>query len=606
MAIDPDLVAPLKAITDRLAALERSTAQHDSALVTLADGQAAFVARLDKLEAAPAPAVPAPSAPVDVSSWIGINIQTHPYERNAADKRAGYDRVNLEHRLSDKAHAEAPCSFARPQTTGQEVMRILDPRNLGETRPWGLVLRDPINSWQLTPDGVLTGPGRQAFVDEWVSAGGRLMAVNMWQGNEAPTDPVIAQGPAAVRAHLEGVGAQAAETLRRYVRWIKRQSPDVQAAVVGLETMNEPAIYLHAVNGKLGNLGLSRAQILDLFCQHNLDAAKAAQDEGWDGPVLMPLFGYNGRADELIESIGGQPSVLSRWRAALGDRLVLSRHAYPDWIRASDVDTWKARLLADIARTDPVPTVITETNAGDLDPAHVTAPSYHATRVLGELTAAGIPIMWFSTMNFGPGALLAMNPKPPLTRNIDRIAALWDALAAVRPGPSHTTEPFRVLRSPTDPRGGYEDRLRRIVAPTEGGVIAPTGPGATLIYGGAGSDHITINPDGPTWVYGGPGADHIDASRGPWAAVILGDGADTVRLGADVLIVSGRGGGDRFVLSDTGSALIDNFEPGVDRIDTAGMSVTATTDGPDLVLSTPGGGIARFLRRASSRKAMGF
>lgn len=536
---------------------------------------------------------------IDVSDWIGINIQAHPYERNAADRAAGYDRVALEHRLSDKAHAEAPCSFARPQTTGQEVMRILDPGGR-------LVLRDPVNCWQLTADGQLTGPGRQQFVDEWVAAGGRLMAVNMWQGNESPTDQFIAAGPDAVRAHLEGVGRQAAETLRRYVRWIKRQSPEVWAAVVGLEAMNEPAIYLHAINGKFGDLGLTRAQILDLFCQHGLDAARAALSEGWHGPVLLPFFGYNGRTQELIETSGGQPSVLDRWRQALGDRLVLSRHAYPDWTRASDVDTWKAGLLSDLAPVAPTPVVITETNAGELSPSQVTAPSYHATRVLGEIVAAGYPIMWFSTMNYGPGALLAMNPRPPLTRNIDRIATLWDALSVVCPGPHESDEPFRVLRSLTDPRGGYEDRLRRIVCATEGGVVAPTGPGATLIYGGAGSDSITINPDGPTWIYGGPGADHIDASRGPWAAVILGDGADTVRLGADVLIVSGRGGGDRFVLSGTGSALIDNFEPGVDRIDTAGLSVTATADGPDLVLSTPGGSIARFLRRASARKEMGF
>lgn len=545
---------------------------------------AAIHARLDRLEARLPLHIPQFGRRADVSDWLGVSIQCVPYEGTP-----------VPHGLDSKSHSYRPAEiFRQSSLTAAAMLQFLDPLPEGERRRNGPVFRDFVNTGQLTEAGEYTGRGRETWLREWIAHGGRILFVNAALHNESPDADTIAAGPDACLAYLRHTGPQGIETMRRIVRLIHRLSPEEQRAIVGVETMNEPAIYDKAGRGNWG-LTIGPEAALAMFERDQADIARTAFREGLPDHVLvlMPRYKYSADADSLIAPGPDGTSILDRWRAEFGDRIGISTHKYAPWIAGKSTAEWQANLLADLAKIPAeVPQVVTETNSSDF--ASGGNAYHHAGWTLAEISAAtGVPFQYFPGANWGAGALYSSRFTPDRTNEPDRMFVWYDLLArTLRPEPVDVTLPIDVVRSTADPRHGGDRILGLRVTRTDAPEIALSGPEAIMCYGGDGPQNVTMNPDEFSWFSGWHGNDTVDASRSPGCIINLGDGEDTIILGGQGVTVHGRGGGDTFVLSDHGTADIYGFDPAQDRIKANGVTYTIGDKIP--TIRTAGGGIVRL------------
>ena len=531
-----------------------------------------------------------------VADWIGINIQCIPLAEISRRQRAGESALNVEiHPLADKAHSHFPCNFAgHPHITARRMMELLDPGN--QTGP-GLVLRDFVNIAQLTEDGHYTGEGREQFLQDWLAEGGRVLFVIASMYNEEPTIPALAAGVDACREELDFTPVQAAEAMRRIVRLIQRLTPDQQARVVAVETMNEPAIYAKGSRGQV-DFGLTAQECIDRFERDQADVARTALAEGLPDHIgiLFPKFGYSGRASELLKQDAEGVSMMDRWRAEFGDRLLISAHLYPDWINGNTADVWADNVRDEIAKID-APTIITETNSTSLNSNVHDKPAAHSGWVWPEIVAGGIPVMFFPGANWGAGAFLrtrGAGDADDLVTNPDRLLTWYGVLAAgLRGDPIDYTMNIALTRSEIDPRHGEMIHGVRVIR--NSGRIVLDGQAGAYLIGGLGGNHITSNREQWCWIATGAGNDYVDASAGPGGMINLGQGADVILLGAERLHINGRGDADTYIVTDSGFADIAGFDDEIDRIVAPGLQLTHRLEGDHLILSTETGDRVRLL-----------
>lgn len=549
---------------------------------------------------------------VDVSDWMGINIQCVPQEEIGRRKKAGLPRLEFTfHGLAERAHSYYPATLAHTQSlTAREVLDLFDPLPKGATRTGGPIYRDFVNTGQLTEAGHYTAPGRERFMREWIANGGRVLFVNAALHNESPDFPTIKEGPQACRDYLMQTGPQGVETMRRIARLIARLTPQEQAAVVAVETMNEPAIYGRIEKAEWGDTGLTVQDCRDLFEADQAEIARAALDEGTPDHVLilMPRYGYNARADVLLGLAGRDNSMLDRWLDEFGDRIGISVHKYAGWIPGQYTGEWLANGIADLDQLAHVPQVLTETNTSDFTPAARKTGAHHSGWTLADLCMdTGVAPMFFPAANWGGDPMMHSRHEPDRVLHPDRFFAWYDTLARLlRRDPLDVTLDREVARSPVDPlyiEDNDDNRIRaglRIVRMGDGaGELVMSGPQAIMAIGGEGDQRVTMNPDEFSWFSGWTGNDTIDATRCPGCIVNLGDGEDTILLGGDSVTVNGRGGGDTFVLGDGGSANIFGFSTANDTIKTNGVPYSIKVEG-DVTIRTAGGGVVRFVGQRSS------
>lgn len=542
---------------------------------------------------------------VDVRDWIGVNIQCVPQDEIDRRKKAGLPSLASEHHLGERAHSYHPATIAGyKHLTAKALLDFLDPQPEGVTRVNGPVYRDFVNTGQLTETGEYAAPGRDQWLRDWIAHGGRVLIVNAAMHNERPDAASIASGPAACRDYLMQTGPQGVEAMRRIARLIARLMPEEQAAVLAVETMNEPAIYDKIGGGTYGDTGLTEADTLALFEADQAAIARAAFAEGIPDHVLVlfPRYKYNSDARSLTAPDASGASILDRWRDEFGDRVGISTHKYADWVPGNSTDEWARNWIADMAQIPPeVPQVVTEANGSDFRGVEYKSGPHHFGWTLPEIMAAtGVPILYFPGANWGGAPLYKSAPAPDRTSEPDRMFTWFDAVArTLRPEPLDVTLPIHVERSETDARhvpGNDDNRIRaglRIIRLGDGDAeIALSGPEAVMCFGGTGNQRVTMNPDEFSWFSGGPGSDTVDASETPGCIVNLGDGEDTILLGGNRVTVNGRCAGDVFVLADRGTADVFGFDPARDRIQAGGIPYTL--DGKPLTIRTAGGGIVKL------------
>lgn len=360
-----------------------------------------------------APSVKQLAAVPDVSNWVGFNIQFAPDAEVARRKAAGEGKLEeTVHPLADKAHSYFPVNLCGwPNIDARDIYDYLDPVTGGATRTNGIVWRDPFNVGQLDEAGRWLGPGRAEWLDQVVSAGGRILSVHAAQHNERPSFPAIAGGPAAVRAEFEEWKPRSIEASRRYVRMMMALPPSHQRAWLAHELENEPAFPGKVMDGDYGDVGLTRRQVLDHFEDTCTASARAAIEEGLPDHVVLvfPKFRYDGSAAELLELDEWQQCMFDRWRQEFGNRIAMSAHMYPGWFKSRSDEQWRAKVLDEWAKLSAVPQVVTEMNGGNFSDAAVSAfdESSYAGWVWPELAAEGFGLMTFPIANWGPGSFFS-------------------------------------------------------------------------------------------------------------------------------------------------------------------------------------------------------
>lgn len=542
--------------------------------------------------------VPQFGARQDVSDWMGINIQCVPQAEINRRKKTGEPSLASLHDLGERAHTYYPATLAGLTLDARQMLDLFDPLPAGVTRTNGPIYRDFVNTGQLTETGEYTAPGREQFMRDWIAAGGRVLLVNAALHNESPDNATIEAGPDACLAWLRETGPQGVETMRRIARLIARLTPQEQAAVVAVEAMNEPAIYQHMERGKWGAIGLTVPEVRALFEADQAAIARTAFAEGIPDHVLilLPRYGYNAASGPLLED-DGNGCILSRWLDEFGDRIGISTHKYADWIPGTYTDEWLRNGTADLNTLSHVPQVLTETHSSDFRGSESKSGGHHAGWTMADLClATGVAPMYFPAANWGGAPIVNTKYEPDRVISPDRLFTWLDTVARLlRPEPLDVRLPHHAVRSKTDARysdDNDDDRIKaglRIIRMGDGDAeIVLSGPQAIMCYGGEGNQRVTMNRDEFSWFSGWRGNDTVDARDTPGCIINLGDGDDVILLGGRDVTVAGRGGGDAFILADTGNADVFGFDPSRDRIHANDLSYTI--GGKPLRITTAGGG----------------
>ena len=544
----------------------------------------------------------------DVRDLFGFNIQKTPDVEIKRRRDASLPPLNKDvHPLADKAHSYFPVNISGwPNIRPQDILDYLEPVATGETRTNGIVWRDFFNRGQLDENGVWLGQGRAEWLAGIIDNGGRVLGVNAAQHNESPSFAARAEGTAGLRRELFEIGPQGVEAVKRYVRHILSYPIEKQESFVVLELANEPAHYLHAERNYYGDTGLSISEIRDLFEDDMANIARAAIAEGLPDHIMImfPRYRYNASVTELTELDEWNQGILHRWHNEFGDRMCISTHMYPNWIRANDAVGWNQKAVAEFQRLDPAyPQVLTEMNGSYYDNGDAETTAFNGWS-WADMAYEGIPQFVFPIANWGPGSFFSTFRKPGRTddrcKNTDKWF-LWHTTLARRPNykPLDHFIGINTNRSLVDPLHNSEEfmpgvRLIRTVPGSDEGSI--TGDQLTFFISDVDTPrNITINPDLWCWVQGSNADDTINASVGPGALIHTGRGNNTIHLGAGKVVVGGFNAVNQYIPSTTGTTIIHGFRPGIDIIDRNGLSFTSSYVDADLIYTEASGAVIKVL-----------
>jgi hypothetical protein len=385
---------------------------------------------------------------------------------------------------------------------------------------------------------------------------------------------------------------------RRVLAWFEApEQAQLLTAVYGWELINEPMAYADSPEG-----GRSYAK----------DIAAVYHDFGIDWHGRKILVGGL-RASAQFRNVD-----VETIRAAIGDRLVWSVHAYPDWVNAKEAQIDDREFASNmLARLGPVigdDILVSEAHLGaedangnavpdllEFSASGAAAASFNAARNGDWFAKQGIGWTYWPPVGRGNSFLFNAG-KGKLDIRVEQLAFandIWSTdeqghgdmasdqelvARALEPGIVKTPLAMAYGYGGDDSVLGQSDRINMIYG----------GPGDDLIRGGGlgdylfgqGGDDRLLGLAGDDILLGGSGDNHLDGGEGnDWLEAgtgrnILsgGDGDDVFLAGAGAQISTGEGA-DIIVpgAADTeGRALVISDLGPQDRIDLSGLTTSGS------------------------------
>lgn len=425
-----------------------------------------------------------------------------------------------------------------------------------------------------------TGPGTvsantQALFSDWVAAGGKILWCYANFSNGAEIAGTLDQKVASLTSVVVAKASATFEHLRLYLG----ANPAIMAASIGMELMNEPAIYniykgqaaVHPVYGQPGYFE-------HLYADHCIRLTREIKP-WWPGHIHVGGFRYSANFRDLLVRNAEGVSALDRIRRAVGpERLVWSWHCYPGWISPATsaenvIGKWR-QTLAPVAG-DKV--CMTETNASGTeiaDSGFANLSPHFIFEAIGWLGLRDIGTGYFPAFNTGSSSLAVYSTSTgtvSLTHPHAYAETLhmWAADGDVPRGTFTITA--SVQADYNDPAGvarGTEltSQLAVTFCSDAGETVIATAGRANMIYGGAGNDTLAGVAGARSWIYGIRGNNTLTA-RGTFDIVRGGTGSDTIISEAQVALLDGGKGnadirvnaGRSFVITGGGASTVVRF-----------------------------------------------
>lgn len=422
-------------------------------------------------------------------------------------------------------------------------------------------LRIAFNAWSFDADGNLH-PEFEQFLTAAARQGFRFVfdyADNDAQMLNADGSMTAAEARAALTGPVHDRMVGAWTTM---LDWLDRHG-DVDAAVYGLEVINEPAGYANAQRAA-GEGGA----FVQLYGQHVAELA-ALIDARSDAKVLVDGWGYAQNFNSLaqIRTADGQSTVLDQIRAAVSDDLVWSAHLYPEWTGNAGQSTEGIAAVIDgitrILGSDDI--ILTETNGEDSHVNSLAVPeAFWLARAWEVLVDRGIGIGWFPGADVGASSFVSID-RGTLLRfyHPDSYAHGMNAFLLGADDPAHAGAEAMAAGLIA---GRVMDGTKTI--PGLDGIALAAGFGGNdtltgieravnMLYGGAGDD-LLLGSAGRDHLFGQGDNDTLQGGAGD-DVLLGGAGHDVLEGGTGSDILTGGAGADLFSFADGGDDMISDF-----------------------------------------------
>jgi len=435
-------------------------------------------------------------------------------------------------------------------------------------------LRVPFNAYSFNDDGSLH-PQIERFLTAAAEQGFRLILVQN-DGEAQTLGSDAGWTPAALAQALGTSVVPRMEAAWAAMRDWLGDNPQVDAAVWGLEMVNEPATWARGAEiAPWGTKQTEADRFAALYTQHmeRLATAAGASDAQ---KVLIGGWRYSGTFDALDRPVINGLSALDHLRAAFGDQLVWSAHLYPGWHGTDRLDSPQALIdrLAEIyapVANDAV--LLTEFNLTASIVNDVTRTD-HVVHQFGRLqdwfAEQGFGIGWFPGTQGGASSLVTIDAGGALRfLNQHSYAFAMNAftLGAAPEGTetsqvitaeliagrlrNQTNDPDWSSAQPFDPVAGFG------LAVGWGGddTLLGRAYANNLLYGGTGGDLLTGH-DAEDFLFGQAGNDTLVGGAGR-DFLYGGTGNDILSGGPGDDVMEGGTGADWFVATSGNDVILD-------------------------------------------------